>query len=69
MKKMGAISFIGLAVIGKEPYYFFYLPIFFPYLHMKRKGQKIVKHIKNWVILQYLNQIFDFKKVTTYITK
>ena len=50
MKKMGAISFIGLAVIGKEPYYFFYLPIFFPYLHMKRKGQKIVKYIKDWVI-------------------
>ena len=43
MKKMGAISFIGLAVIGKEPYYFL-PPYIFPYfLHMKRKGKNCKK--------------------------
>ena len=43
VKKMGAISFIGLVVIGKEPYQF-YLPIFFSIFFGYEKEKKCNIH-------------------------
>ena len=67
MKKMGAISFIGLAVIGKEPYYFFlpsYIFSILAYEKERTKNCKIYKRLGYFLIFKS-----DFKKVTTYITK